>query len=47
MTQQEMQKFFITVHPDVNNNINNNSSWGNIRALLQEKTYITIQSATA
>lgn len=37
----------ITVHPDVNNNINNNSSWGNVRALLQEKTYITIQSATA
>lgn len=23
------------------------SSWGNVRALLQEKTYITIQSATA
>lgn len=37
----------ITVHPDVNNNINNNSSWGDVRALLQEKTYITIQSATA
>ena len=37
----------ITVHPDVNNNINNNSSWSNVRALLQEKTYITIQSATA
>lgn len=37
----------ITVHPDVNNDINNNSSWGGVRALLQEKTYITIQSATA
>lgn len=32
---------------DVNNDINNNSSWGDVRALLQEKTYITIQSATA
>lgn len=37
----------ITVHPDVNNDINNNSSWGDVRALLQEKTYITIKSATA
>lgn len=37
----------ITVHPDVNNNINNNSSWLNVRALLEEKTYITIQTATA
>lgn len=36
----------ITVHPDVNNNINNNSGWADIRALLQEKTYITIQAAT-
>lgn len=32
----------ITVHPDVNNNINNNSSWGEVRSLLQERTYITI-----
>lgn len=36
----------ITVHPDVNNNINNNSGWADIRALLQEKTYIIIQAAT-
>lgn len=31
---------------DVNNNINNNSGWADVRALLQEKTYITIQAAT-
>ena len=36
----------IAVHPDVNNNINNNSGWADVRALLQEKTYITIQAAT-
>lgn len=36
----------ITVHPDVSNNINNNSSWADVRTLLQQKTYITIKSAT-
>lgn len=40
-------KITITVHPDINNNINNNSGWAEVRALLQEKTYITIQVVTA
>lgn len=45
--QPESGNITITVHPDVNNNINNNSNWADVRTLLQEKTYITIQSATA
>ncbi len=39
-------KITIAVHSDINNNINNNSGWADVQALLQEKTYITIQVAT-
>lgn len=35
-------KITIKVHPDVNNHINNDSTWADVRTLLQQKTYITI-----
>lgn len=43
-TQPGANTIEITVHPDVNNNINNNSEWQDVRNLLQEKTYIKIKT---
>lgn len=43
-TQPGAGSFAITVHPAVKNNIDNNSAWGTVRAVLEEKTYITIQT---
>lgn len=36
----------VTVHADVLNNINNNSTWADVRTLLETKTYINVQGAT-
>lgn len=46
-TQPGATSIVITLHADVINNIHNNSGWADVRALLAEKTYITIQSANS
>lgn len=44
MTYEEMRKYIADM---VKSAFYGNSNWGDVRSLLQEKTYITIQSATA